>query len=114
MRYTDKSREEIFEKMRVFHDFLTGEKTPDGVSCETPKLTPKGAYAVIWFLQEICRVIPDNTEFCTECESLFDSDFGSVFCLSDEEDCEEEGFTTDAIGKKLCGDCAMRYRKDEE
>ena len=56
------------EDVRSLHNMLTGKSLPDGVSIEVlPNLTDEVANSVIWYLQEIARVIPDNYEMCAQC-----------------------------------------------
>lgn len=82
------------EKIQELYDFLMGEKVPEEISiskhCQ-PKLTPKKAFAVIWFLQEYFSVLPVNIELCDECHELFDTDNSGAY---DEK-----------TGKSLCECC---------
>lgn len=39
-----------------------------------PKLTQLKANTVIWYLQEVLRVIPDKYEMCDECGEVYDKD----------------------------------------
>lgn len=63
------------EKMEEFYNFLMGKEIPEGMRipkhCQ-PKLTPKKAFTIIWFLQEHFRILPDNIEQCDVCRDLFD------------------------------------------
>ncbi len=62
------------EKMNELVEMLTGGKLPEGVSLShQPHLSRREAFSVIWFLQEITRVLPDNYEQCVWCEKLFDA-----------------------------------------
>lgn len=58
----------------VLYRFLKGEGLPEGVTCKMPKLKPKVAFDVIWFLQEVMHCLPDHIEQCEGCGCLFDSD----------------------------------------
>lgn len=64
----------IKDKMQVFFEYLQGIKLPDGTHCKMPKLSAKKAFSVIWFLQEVMHVLPDNIEQCKDCLGLFDTD----------------------------------------
>jgi hypothetical protein len=39
-----------------------------------PKLTQLKANRVIWYLQEVLRVIPDTYEMCDKCGEVYDQD----------------------------------------
>ena len=57
-------------------DMLTGKRLPKGMSIpddERPHLSPKQAFAVVWFLQEQTLVLPDNFEQCHVCLEVFDA-----------------------------------------
>ncbi len=55
-----------------FHDFLQGT-IPDGVTVrKIKKMNPDQAFAVIWFLQECCHLLPDHYEMCWNCKGIFD------------------------------------------
>jgi len=63
------------EQVVEFQEFLMGKRLglqlrPSG----QPKLTQKNANRVIWYLQEVLRILPDNYEMCDECGELYDSD----------------------------------------
>jgi len=62
------------DRIDVFYKYLKGEELPEGVTCKMPKLKPDIAFSVIWFLQEILHVLPDNIEQCDGCKELFDTD----------------------------------------
>ena len=82
------------EKMEELYNFLMGKKIPAeikiGKHCQ-PKLTPKKAFTVIWFLQEYFAVLPISIELCDNCHDLFDSD-----------NC---GMYDEKTGKNLCECC---------
>lgn len=71
------------DRIDVFYKYLRGVGLPDGVTCSTPKLKPDMAFSVIWFLQEILHVLPDNIEQCDGCKELFDRCSGG-FILDDQ------------------------------
>ena len=93
------------EWVQEFFDFLTGD-LPDGISMpksHQPKLTPKKAMAIIWYLQEKFPLIPDNIEKCDDpaCNNIFDSN--------------SQGFYSEKRGKHFCQDvCLPRNIKDSE
>jgi hypothetical protein len=62
------------EQVEQFMEMLTGGELPDGLMlANQPELTRNQAFSVIYYLQEILRVIPDKFEMC-ECGELFDGD----------------------------------------
>jgi len=68
----------FLEKIQEFFLYLTGENIHE--SCFSPKLNPDDAFAIIWFLQEVTGIIPDNLEKCDVCHKIYDSDSqGSFF-----------------------------------
>lgn len=67
------------EKIQELHDFLTGAELPEGAIAKSPKLTPKSAMTVIWFLQEISGVIPSRFEMCGRCKSMYDSEVEGIY-----------------------------------
>ena len=82
------------EKINEFYRFLTGEKTPCGItltSTRHPKMTEKKAFAIIWFLQEQMGILPDNIERCDCCGNIYDAN--------------KEGVCCESKGKFLCGVC---------
>lgn len=76
-----------------FYRFLQGD-IPEGMSlsrhCQ-PKLTQKKAYAIIWYLQEHMRILPDHIERCDNCGELYDN--------------HSEGLYWESKGKFFCGGC---------
>jgi hypothetical protein len=87
--------EDELEAVQKFHSFLQGE-IPDGVTLgfKIRKMNAKQAMAVVWFLQECCRLIPDNYEMCFVCHYIYDS--------------ESEGHYDEKTGRCYCDNC----RKD--
>jgi len=88
------------DRIDVLYKYLKGEELPEGVTCKMPKLSPNEAFSVIWFLQEILHVLPDNIEQCDECKELFDTDC-SGYCLDDQYINKNTGKT---LAKKYWGD----------
>ena len=81
------------EWMDEFYKFLQG-KVPEEISIgrgHQPKLSEKKANTIIWYLQEHLRILPDNTERCDTCGSLYDS--------------WSEGIYWETKGKHYCGGC---------
>lgn len=58
----------------------------------SPKMSPKKAMAIIWYLQEHMQVIPDTIERCDNCDGLFDRN--------------ESGLYWESKGKNFCGNCS--------
>lgn len=76
-----------------FYKFLMGE-VPEDISLgkgHKPKLSPKKAMAVIWYLQEHFSIFPDTIEQCSNCQNLYDS--------------ASEGIYWETKGKSFCGGC---------
>lgn len=91
------------DKINEFYEFLTGNDMPDGVIAESPKLSTKQAFTVIWFLQEITRCLPDHIEKCQECDVLFDSD-GEGWFLTEDYELDGETLPEEYYGH-YCDDC---------
>lgn len=67
------------DRIEELHAFLQGT-LPEGVIMKRPpKLTPKMAMAIIWFLQEKTEVLPDHYEMCCQCKDIFDSYSGGNY-----------------------------------
>lgn len=65
---------------------LTGGDLPDGyIMPDQPKLTPRQAFSVVWFLQERLGIIPDTYEMCQICEELYDSEHGGCWLDTTDE-----------------------------
>lgn len=81
------------ERMLELFDFLCGVNLPKNVTVQKPpKLSPKMAMTVIWFLQEVTQVLPDHWEMCDDCQRLYDS--------------YAEGDYQETTGKHYCDCCA--------
>lgn len=62
------------EDVNKFYKFLQGE-VPKDINMKRPiRLSSKQAFDVIWYLQEVMKVLPDHYERCKTCGRLFDSD----------------------------------------
>jgi hypothetical protein len=80
--------------LQEFYDFLQGE-VPESINFRKgyiPKLSPKKAFAIIYYLQEHLPVFPDHIEKCWNCGSLFDEYEGGLYW---ESKC-----------RHYCGSCA--------
>ena len=76
-----------------FYKFLQGD-IPDGITTHKghqPKLSPKKAMTIIWYLQEHFPLLPDHIEKCSNCNDLYDS--------------WSEGIYWESKGKFFCGNC---------
>ncbi len=63
------------KRIKELYDFLVSGTLPEGVTVgRWRKLSPSGAMTLIWFLQEITHVLPDNFEQCVDCKSVFNDD----------------------------------------
>jgi hypothetical protein len=68
------------ENIKEFMDFLTNTKLPEGMKIKhQPKLKPKVAFSVIWFLQEHMLVLPSKFEMCGSCDEIYDSHRGGYY-----------------------------------
>ena len=69
----EKEKEITKKDIETLHEFLQG-KNPDGVFVKyPPRLSRSKAFSVIWFLQEVTGVLPDQYEMCDECNEIYDS-----------------------------------------
>lgn len=65
------------EQVEDFYEFLMG-RPPEHLGLrlargDAPKLRPRAAFTVIWYLQEVLHVLPENFEACPACGHLFDA-----------------------------------------
>lgn len=64
------------EKVKELYNFLRGGQ-PEGMvfskTCK-PKLSSKKAFAIIYYLQEHLRIIPDHFEVCWKCGDIYDTE----------------------------------------
>ena len=76
------------EQVEQFMRMLTGEWlpehwTPDNV----PKMTQREAFTVVYYLQEVLRVLPNHHDQCGVCGELYDSECdGFTIDSTDEPD----------------------------
>jgi hypothetical protein len=61
------------DQVQEFYNFLTGEELIKEVDVESPKLTNRQAFDIIYILQEHYNIIPQQYELCDECENIYDS-----------------------------------------
>ncbi len=80
------------EQVEQLMDMLTGDALPDGVIMpEQPQLKRRQAFSVVWYLQEVLRVLPDHFSMCAYCGRVFDQFYGysltddGIFC---DDQCE--------------------------
>jgi hypothetical protein len=81
------------EWINEFYEFLKGD-IPEGIKIgkhSNPKITPKKAFTIIWYLQEHLRILPDHIEKCSCCNDLYDT--------------HSEGIYWESKGKFYCGTC---------
>ncbi len=85
----DKAREAVersdnnneIQRIEEFYNFLQGE-IPEEIHLfrgHKPKLSPKKAFSIIWYLQEHFPLLPDHIERCDNCGNLFDTDCGGIY-----------------------------------
>jgi hypothetical protein len=130
-----KTNDEItLDNINQLYEYLQG-KLPDCVSKSvfTPKLSPKHAFEIIWFLQEVTGCLPDKYERCSICGTIYNSDEGDYSdltgkcycscCLEQSgiincEDCGKDVYELKAWSKKyekyLCRDCKKKRKQGAE
>lgn len=106
------------EQVQELHAMLTGKSLPDGATMKQPALPPDVAFNVIWYLQEVLRVLPDRFEMCDYCYTVYDShDGGHTVGDGDYDETDyykDAGFNRDEIasiaGCHFCdGLCESNY-----
>jgi len=121
------------ERLNELLEYLTVGKLPEGVHCKSPKMSLKKAESVIWFLQEVTKIIPDEYEICAECGEVHNSGDGKHFETNGKFYCgdcfdyapvvhcevcgNEAGYKKDTYSKKhemyLCEDCRKEKEKKQ-
>ena len=93
------------EQVKELYDMLKGEKLPEGYyMLKLPDLSARDAFAVIWFIQERLRIIPDKYEKCEACDEIYDDEAdGCVEMIVAEEYNDEQSFLM--VSRKLCDPC---------
>lgn len=93
------------EAVEMFFDFLQGLDCPERLTIKhQPHLTAEEAFSVIYYLQEIMEILPDNYEMCRECGSIYDADWEGAAISEDTTVINEDGeevpgnFTADQHG----------------
>ena len=96
IREEDRRYKELLA-VQQFHDFLQGS-IPDGTTIPRrlrhKKMNAEQAMSAIWVLQEVCRLLPDRYEMCSNCNVIYDSN--------------SEGTYIQKTGKCYCESCAPR------
>jgi len=93
LKNNDKKEWDDLEWINEFYQFLQGE-SPETIKIgktNQPKLSPKKAFTIIWYLQEHFSVLPDHIEQCSVCKELYDSNNSGIYWESK--------------GKFYCGGC---------
>ncbi len=82
------------EWIQEFFEFLQGQ-IPESLHFKKsfiPKLSPKKAFSIIYYLQEHLPVFPDCIELCWSCGMVFDT--------------KSEGLFWESKGRHYCGECS--------
>jgi cytochrome c len=94
---------EWVERIEELMRFLQG-RLPDGVKVRhQPNLTPDAAWTVVWFLQEMPRIIPDHYERCAVCGVIYDSESEGEYV--DYDNYKQLGRKRSEVGKCFCDAC---------
>jgi hypothetical protein len=108
--YADIDSESWEEKLNELFDFLTGAELPKGVDCKIPHLSKEKAMDIIWFLQEITGIIPENFDRCDICGYIRNTDGMFYSELNGKYYCGESCFDhAPVIHCEECGD-VMVYK----
>lgn len=89
-----------------FFDWLQGGECTENVNfAATPNLTADEAFSVIYYLQEVLKILPDKYERCKGCGEIYDSDMEGV-CIDEHT---QKGESSDRFPKEMfgtyCDDC---------
>jgi hypothetical protein len=96
-----------FETIKDFYDFLRGDSKYHFIQ---NKLSEKDAFGVIYYLQEVMNIFPDNIEQCKNCGELYDMDNNG--CINFCEYCGEMGCEGREDENLDCGeDCNLEVVK---
>jgi len=98
------------QKIEEFYRFLRGKKHKRLVKSLKSKLSREDAIFIIYFLQEITRIIPCQFEFCCICkDKVYDSYKGGCHSeISGKNYCEDH---EDYSGMVFCEDCDTEVSK---
>jgi hypothetical protein len=78
------------DRMQELHAFLVDGSLPEGVEMSGwVPLDRDQAESVIWFLQEITGVLPDNFEMCNECGNVMDTHAEGLYVEDVGHFCED-------------------------
>jgi hypothetical protein len=69
----DELKEVTQEQVEQFYEFLQGN-VPDELEMKRPPhLSGQMAFRIIYYLQEVMRIIPDRFERCKTCGRIYDT-----------------------------------------
>jgi hypothetical protein len=87
---SDEDSEKWREKLDELILWLTGNKI-EGLRAKHQKVSFPTAKTIVWFLQEMTGIVPDQFEVCVRCGCVYDS--------------HREGHWSDVKNKGYCGSC---------
>jgi hypothetical protein len=62
------------EDVEDFHKFLQGDYMPKNLHMKNPpRMSKQRAFKIIYYLQEVLGVLPDDFEMCKTCGRIYDS-----------------------------------------
>ena len=82
------TKDEWKKKVEELWDFLRNRKLPIGVECKTQKLSTQMSRDILWFLQEVTKIIPGDFDICSNCEEIHDTDYLYYFDTNGKSYCE--------------------------
>lgn len=69
-----KGQDITLEKVQELFRFLAYGETPEGMIVKyPPKVGPRKAMSIVWFLQEQMDILPDRFEMCVTCKEIYDT-----------------------------------------
>ena len=90
----DDEGEVTLEEVNCLYEFLQGEPPPCLSPANQPQVDDKTAFSIIYFLQEVLRIVPEKYERCEECGRLIDADCSGYYY-------EDKGNYCDCCGYRL-------------
>jgi hypothetical protein len=101
------------EKIEELYRFLRGEKIECVVHKFKPKLSRSNAEFIIWFLQEVTGIIPQQFEFCGKCDGeVYDSHRGGHYSeILRKGFCDYHAYECDILA--FCYDCGNEVSKKQ-
>lgn len=83
-----KNQEITLEQVEQFMNLLTGTWLPENWTPDNvPKMTPREAFTVVYYMQEFLHVLPDHYEQCNICSEMYDTEWGGfTIDTADEPD----------------------------